>query len=59
MQLPAAALSAARIRQRGVVVTVSRAGHAVRVGADGDVRRGPMEPERRAPIIRPAGTQVA
>jgi hypothetical protein len=38
---------------------VSRAGHAVRMRGDDAVRRGPMEPERRAPIIPPAGTRVA
>jgi hypothetical protein len=59
MQVPTVALATPRTRQRGAVVTLSRAGHAVRVRGDGAVRRGAMEPECRAPINRPAGTRVA
>ena len=59
MQVPAAALATPCTHYARGAVTVSRAGHAVRVRGDGAVRRGPMEPERRPPSVRAAGTRVA
>jgi len=59
MQVPAVALATPRTLQRGAAVTLSRAGHAVRVRGDGAVSRRAMEPDCRAPINRPAGTRVA